>query len=146
MSRAVVIPTFAASPAPPVSTILLRLVATILARRSTTVRGGGGQSIVVPNQISSTVVELKHHRTLFLQIMTMLGLLVLPQLNCATSASITHQCLVLGADVRWAETRRGGEKRNNTDAERSRGVRAVDRMRIGHDRLVMVVVVVVVVK
>lgn len=141
VSRAIVIAALAASPAPPITTILLRLVPTVLARRrSAAVGSRHTHPILVLNQIPRTLVQLEH-RTLLLQILPMLRFLLLPQVNSPASAPIIHQRLIF--DPRRTQTRRRAEERDDADAERGCGVRAVDRVRVRHDGLVVVVMVVV---
>lgn len=133
MSRAIKTSTLTTSPAPSVSTILLRLVPTVLARGGPAA-GGGITTTTKMNQIPGTNIVFEQITLLILHVvplMMMMGLLLLPELNSLVSSTQHVGGCVVVVD--------GGEKRDNTDTKR--GSR-VERMRIGDDGVVAVVVVV----
>lgn len=157
-------PALATSPAPPVGTILLRLVPAVLARRRRTRTGPhnpsatSASSAAVLNQIG--VYSLIQYARFLEEMGVLLTLLILPQLNCSSTSSAASSSAasapsdraaegIVGVVVDGAEARSGGQEGNyadtDADTEGGGGVGSVEGVVVGEEVGVGVVVVVVVV-
>lgn len=158
-------PALATSPAPPVGTILLRLVPAVLTRRRRTRTGphnpSASSSAAVLNQIG--VYSLIQHPRFLEEMGVLLTLLILPQLNCSSTSSAASSSSssaasapsdraaegIVGVVVDGAEARSGGQEGNyadtDADTEGGGGVGSVEGVVVGEEVGVGVVVVVVVV-
>lgn len=152
-------PALATSPAPPVGTILLRLVPAVLTRRRRTRTGphnpSASYSAAVLNQIG--VYSLIQHARFLEEMGVLLTLLILPQLNCSSTSSAASSSSaasapsdraakgIVGVVVDGAEARSGGQEGNYADTEGGGGVGSVEGVVVGEEVGVGVVVVVVVV-
>lgn len=129
-------PTFTTSPTPPVGTIFLCLVATVLTRS-----GPGGSSAATSGRgaaVEKTLVKIHGFFEIIIRILLLILLLVLPELDSSSGSTPTvsvHNIIVVHAHAR--RTKEG----DDSDAEGRGGVGCRDGVGIGDEGLLVVVVV-----